>query len=330
MPEEGLLDAEGLARYFAGHAPQLGVVDVVRVTRFPAGLSSLSYRADVVTADGPDTFVLRAEPERGVIPPYDIVAEHDLLDHVERAGLPVPKVLHLEADAARLGARFMVMSYVEGDVYRSADPRFDDDPELVRHVQERFVDMMARIHLVTDHGRAPFPDAAQAARAEVAVCRRRLSATQVLPNPVLEHALDVLDDRAPHGQLALLHGDYRLPNLKWRDGEIVGVLDWELARIGDPMADLAFSQTVGIGVCSVVDDLLDRYVELTGFEVDDDRLAYYHLLELTKSTIIGLAAARDLAEGGADLRLLSVAGLADTAVPIVGMLAEQVERVEVG
>ncbi len=50
---------------------------------------------------------------------------------------------------------------------------------------------------------------------------------------------------------------------------------------------------------------------------------------MTKSTIIGLAAARDLVEGGDDLRLLSVAGLAGSAVPIVGMLEQQISALEV-
>jgi aminoglycoside phosphotransferase (APT) family kinase protein len=328
--EEGLLDTGCLERYLRDAAPGLGVRAVTAVTRFPAGLSSLSCRVDALTDDGPLAMVIRAEPVHGVIPPYDIVAEHDLLTRVAAAGLPVPRVLHIEADPAVFGTRFMLMSFVEGEIYRSADPRFETDASLVANLQTRFVETLAAVHAVTDHGRGPFADAAEAARAEVAVCRRRLERTSVLVDPVLEHALDVLDRHAPPGdRVVLLHGDFRLPNLKWRDGRIVGILDWELARLGDPLGDIAFTQTVGMGICSVTGDLLDRYVTLTGADVDERRLTYYHALELTKSTIIGLAAARDLVEGGDDLRLLSVAGLAGSAVPIVGMLEQQISAVEV-
>ena len=83
---------------------------------------------------------------------------------------------------------------------------------------------------------------------------------------------------APH---TLLHGDFRLPNLKWHEGKLSGILDWELATVGDPLADIAFTQTIGQGLCAVKDALADRYSERTGIEIDERRLAYYRLLEMT-------------------------------------------------
>lgn len=331
MSGDVLLDTERLGRYLAESAPELGVRRVTSVTRFPAGLSSLSCRIEADCASGQRTLVLRAEPEHGVIPPYDIVSEHELVAKAARAGIPTAEVLHVEADAERLGARFAIVSYIEGDVYTSSDPRLQENPALLEAVQSQFVETLAAIHKVADHGLAEFADSAEAARSEIEVCRRRLRDTQLISSPVLENALDVLECYAPSGApVVLLHGDYRLPNLKWHDGKLVGVLDWELARLGDPLGDIAFSQTVGMGVCSVNGALLDHYLELTGFELDDFRLAYYHLLEMLKSTIIGLAAARDLSQGGNDLRLMSVAALAESAVPVLGMLARQVQTLHGG
>ena len=329
MASDGLLDVERVERYLSEQVPALEVRKVNAATRFPAGLSSLSCRIDLLTEQGLRTVVIRAEPEHGVIPPYDIVAEYELMSRVSQGGLPVPEMLHLEADPEVFGTRFLVMSYLEGEMFRSSDPRVVADAALAEQLKFHFVEMLARIHLFDGHGLHLFTDAAEAARAEVRACRRRLAETQVLPNPALEHALDVLEANAPPGQRqVLLHGDYRLPNLKWRDGKLVGILDWELARVGDPISDVCFTQTVGIGACSITGDLLDRYLDLTGFDVDDQRLAYYQLLEMVKGTIIGLAAAKDILNGGSDLRLLSVAGLAASAVPVVGMLEQSVERVE--
>jgi aminoglycoside phosphotransferase (APT) family kinase protein len=270
---------------------------------------------------------MRVEPEHGVIPPYDIAREYRLLAEVGAAGLPTPSVVHLEEDASIVGGRFILMSFVEGMIYKSMDPRLDADPELLAGIQERFVEMLARVHETPQSVLPSYTSGEESARGEVAVCRRRLQETALLPSPVLRHALDVLDEHAPPAQrIALLHGDYRLPNLMWKDGEISGVLDWELARVGDPLSDLAFTQTIGRGPCSVEGELAARYSERTGIEIDDRRLLYYRLLEMVKGTIIGLAGAYDLANGGSDLRLLSVARIAAAGQAMMGMLEQQLEE----
>ncbi len=329
MSAGSLLDPDQLGTYLRERAPHLEVQRVIGVDRFSNGLSSLSCRVEVETESGPMTWALRAEPEHGVIPPYDIVWETRLLKAVGRAGLPVPTVVHVEDDEAPFGHRFALTSFIDGETFQATDARFAEQSDLEGKLQTRFVEMLARIHQTEDHGLVGFDDGPSSARALVAVCRRRLADTEVMPRPLLRHALDVLDRKAPECEkLVLLHGDYRLPNLKWRDGEIVGILDWELARVGDPLSDLAFTQTVGAGPCAILGDLAEYYRELTGHVVDQGRIAYYQMLEMAKSSIIGLAGAHDLRSGGDDLRLMSVAGLAATADAVVSMLESQLELVE--
>ena len=308
-------------------APQLKVERIVSVERFTSGLSSQSYCVSAETADGPTRWVMRVEPEFGVIPPYDIGREYRLIEAAGRAGLPVPGVLHLEEDASVVGGRFILMTYVEGVVYRSMDPRLYADPALLAEVQTKFVEMLVRVHEMPQDVLPGFADGREAARAEVAVCRRRLRETELLPSPIFRHALDVLDRHAPPAErIVLLHGDYRLPNLKWHEGEISGVLDWELARVGDPLSDLAFTQTIGKGPCSIEGDLARRYGELAGIEIDERRLLYFRLLEMVKGSIIGMAGAYDLAHGGDDMRLLSVAMIAAAGQAMMGMLEAQLEQ----
>jgi aminoglycoside phosphotransferase (APT) family kinase protein len=308
-------------------APQLGVDRIVSVERLTSGLSSKSYRVEAETSEGPVTWVMRAEPEHGVIPPYDIAREYRLLADVGAAGLPVPAVLHLEEDATVVGGRFMLMSYVEGEIYNLSDPRLTADAEMLASTQDQFVDNLVRIHETPQSVFPRYADGPEAARAQVAVCRRRMLDTDLLPAPVMRHALDTLDRLAPPAQkIGLLHGDYRLPNLKWREGKLSGILDWELATVGDPLADIAFTQTIGQGLCSITGRLADRYSEQTGIEIDERRIAYYRLLEMTKGSIIGRSGAYDLAHGGDDLRLLTVAAIATAGQPILVNLEEQLEK----
>ena len=310
-----------LEALLAARASSLGVKRVLSMERFPGGLSSQSYRVEVETTQGPATWVVRREPERGTILPYDIVLEYRLLANLREAGLCVPDGIYVEEDATAFDGRFMLTEFIEGEMYGSDDRRLAQDEELKTKVQQRFVETLARVHATEQNVLPSHADGQSAARAQVAVSRRRLAETELLPRPILSHALDVLDRHAPPApKLVLLHGDFRLPNLKWRDGEIAGILDWELACVGDPMADIAFTQMIGAGPCAIAGELAQLYAELTGSEIDEERLAYYRLMELVKATIIGYAAARDLADGGSDLRLMSVAGLAGSVEPLCAML----------
>jgi aminoglycoside phosphotransferase (APT) family kinase protein len=307
-------------------APQLKLERIAGVERFTSGLSSQSYCVSAETAEGPTRWVMRVEPEFGVIPPYDIAREYRLMQAVGNAGLAVPRVLHLEQDASVVGGRFMLMAFVDGEAYRSMDPRLAEDPELLAVMQEEFVETLARIHETPQEVLPGFASGEEAARAEIAVCRKRLLATELLPSPILRHALDVLDQHAPPAQrVGLLHGDYRLPNLKWSGKKISGILDWELARVGDPLSDLAFTQTVGHGPCSIEGELARRYSERTGIEIDPRKILYYRFLEMVKGSIIGLAGAYDVAHGGTDLRLISVATIAAAGQAMMGLLEAQLE-----
>lgn len=307
-------------------APQLGVERVRRVARLTSGLSSQSYRVEAETRDGPATWVMRVEPEFGVIPPYDIAREYRLVEDVGRAGLPVPRMLHLGEDPSVVGGRFLLMSFVEGEIYRSQDPRLEQDAALREAMQEQFVEMLARVHATPQSTLPTYATGPEAVRAQVAVCRDRMQRTELIPAPVLRHALDLLEREAPEAErIVLLHGDYRLPNLLWKDGKISAILDWELAFVGDPHADIAFTQTVGRGPCSVEGPLAERYAAIAGTEIDPKKVIFYKLLEMVKSTIIGLAGAHDIARGGSDLRLLSVATIALSGQAVFGAIERELE-----
>jgi aminoglycoside phosphotransferase (APT) family kinase protein len=315
-----------LQKTLRADAPQLGLERILSVERLTSGLSSQSYRVEGETNDGPITWVMRVEPEHGVIPPYDITREYRLLQDVDKAGLPVPKMLHLGEDKSVVGGRFLLMSFIVGEIYRSQDPRIVNDPALMASTQEQFVEMAARIHSTPQTVLPKYKTGKEAARGLIAICRDRMARTELIPSPILRHTLDILDRDAPDAQkIGLLHGDFRLPNLMWHDGKISGILDWELATVGDPLSDLAFTQTVGMGPCSIEGDLAKRYAEITGIEVDPKKIIYYKLLELTKSTIIGLAGAYDIAQGGTDLRLLSVATIALSGQAMFGLFESQLE-----
>ncbi|MEO5840410.1 MAG: phosphotransferase [Acidimicrobiales bacterium] len=111
--------------------------------------------------------------------------------------------------------------------------------------------------------------------------------------------------------LVLCHGDYRTGNYLLRDGRIVGVLDWELAHVGDPVDDLAWAALPAFrGRSSLVGhmlsehDFLDTYRRITGVEVSADTLRFWSVINHVKAASIFLRGTRAFEDGRSnDLRL---------------------------
>lgn len=301
--------------------------EITAIERFPGGLSCESYKITLRHPEHTSHVVLRIEPEFGLLEPYDIVREHRLTQALIGTAVAAPKPLHIEEDSALIGAPFAIVEFVEGDSYRNDDERLANE-ETARHVGYQFVSQLSEIHT------APVEPAAKAlgvslekpspALAEIDVSRQRLAQGSVSAHPIIERALDTLEQHAPAcDRWVVLHGDYRLPNIKWHDGVISGVLDWELAGVGDPVSDVAFTQTVGAGPCAIKGDLARLYTDLTGTEIGASRLAYYRLFHLVRAAIIGLSAAGAIRRGGSDLRLLTVATQALMIEGAISMMESQ-------
>lgn len=154
--------------------------------------------------------------------PNDVTAmEYRLLQALEGSQVPVPQPRWLDQSGDVLPSPYFVMSWLEGEV--------QDEPT------DAHIDAMAYM-LRTLH--------------DVDVANQSLPALPTRSDPGVEARRDLPDnpwaDRVraleplPRpARISLLHGDYWTGNLLWRDDQIVAVLDWEDAAVGDPMADLA-------------------------------------------------------------------------------------------
>lgn len=206
-----------LARF----APQ---TRVVRITTLQGGVSSLMTLVEVDTPDLPSRLVLRRLGEHArEHDPESLRREQVVLGHARASGVPVPPILFSDLDGEVLGEPLLVLEYLEGEVAG----RVSDPERFARDV----ADAMATIHRIDTSGwgldssgpvRAPFPEPGR---------------------PVLERAYAAL---TPHletfASTTLLHGDMWPGNLLVRDGRLVGILDWEDARLGDPLIDIAIAR----------------------------------------------------------------------------------------
>ncbi len=289
-PLEEFLDAAGL-----GAGP-------LEAEPIGEGHSNVTY----LLRRGSERLVLR-RPPRGPLPPsaHDVLREARLLRALRPQGLPVPEVLASCEGAGVIGAPFYVMPFVEGHVLAEALPP-ELGAEAPGRIGEELVDGLVALHEVDFEaaGLEGFgrPDGYLERQIKRFGGLLELSATRPLPD--LERVGEWLADNLPESPSArIVHGDYRLGNVMFapREPRLVAVLDWEMATIGDPLADVGYMTAMwaeeGDPVNPVAelsrvtrlpgfpgrDALAARYVEATGHSLE--AMPWYQTLALWKAAI---------------------------------------------
>jgi aminoglycoside phosphotransferase (APT) family kinase protein len=142
-----------------------------------------------------------------------------------------------------LGAPFYLMSFVQGSVFDQADRLATLTPEQAGQACEQLVDTLIGLHAIdpADVGLSDFgrPDGYLAR--QVKRWHAQWQASQTIPRPELDQLVERLNATMPaQGAPAIVHGDYRLTNVIYRSdvSGIAAVVDWEMATLGDPLADV--------------------------------------------------------------------------------------------
>ena len=183
-------------------------------------------------------------------PPHDMAREYRVMSALGTAGLPVPGMVLFEPDASVIGAPFFVMEFVNGLVIRGPD----DARRLTARDAARAADDLVN-QLVALHGVPPAAAGLGTLGRPEGYLHRQIGRWQQQWDassgagtglPLTELA-DALRARMPGASpAAIVHGDYRLDNtiLAASDpGRVAAIIDWEMATLGDPLADLGLLLT---------------------------------------------------------------------------------------
>jgi acyl-CoA dehydrogenase len=244
-----------LARYISRirEELQIGEVDVVECLKFSHGQSNPTY---LVTVNGRERMVLRKKPPPPILPSaHAIEREYRVLSALHRVQYPVPKPLHFCSDTKIMGTPFYLMSFVQGRVFESCDlPGVSVHTRKIMYTQ--MAQALARLHSIDpasvglgDYGRAPGYLSRQVQVWNTQFSKSRIDRTSSLHGK-MQHLYAMLrqyaakleeKDGQPGG--CIVHGDYRMDNLVFdeQSSRLLGVLDWELSTLGDPMADIAYN-----------------------------------------------------------------------------------------
>jgi len=284
-----------------------------------AGNSNFSF----LVGDGAARYVLR-RPPRPPYPPstHDVLREYEILRACAGTDVRVPTPVAAVGDPAVVGAPFYLMDHVDGEVLTTALPLGLDAARDGRAIGDELVDALAEIHALGRHT----PGLEELYRGDDYPARqlRRFGGLweqyEARPLPLVgEVGARLAARRPPPVEPSLVHGDYRLGNVMFArsaPARLLAVLDWEMAALGDPLADLGYllatwaepgdatGPLLELGAVTAQpgfpsrEDLATRYADRTGRSLE--WLPWFEALACWKSAVLLEGSYQRFVRGEAD------------------------------
>jgi aminoglycoside phosphotransferase (APT) family kinase protein len=245
MSRDVPVDSDALAGYLE---EQLGPAET-----FDLGLDRNGRSNDTLFVTWGDHDLVLRKPPAGATSEsaHDVLREYRVMDALQRTTVPVPSTVLACEDDNVLGSEFYLMECLEGDVIRDSEPNRFADPSSRSSLGAEIIDTLASIHTVDgegvglgDLGR---PDGFTERQVElwydqIEWAFERTERAGELS--AVESAHEWLEDHCPESHpSAIVHGDYKLDNVMFgpaESPEIIGVFDWEMSTLGDPLTDLGW------------------------------------------------------------------------------------------
>lgn len=241
--DEDSFDVAAVDAWLRERAP--GLTGPPEVRQFSGGASNLTY---LLRYPERELILRRPPPGTKAASAHDMAREHRVQQALKPVFPYVPEMVGLCRDDGVIGGDFYVMERIPGAILRREVP--DDlglDAPAVRRLCESFVDRLVDLHAVEPEaaGLADLGRGSGYVGRQVEGWSRRYRAAKTWNVPSFERVMRWLDANQPDDLAAcVIHNDFRLDNVVLAPDDperIVGVLDWEMATIGDPLMDLGGS-----------------------------------------------------------------------------------------
>jgi aminoglycoside phosphotransferase (APT) family kinase protein len=281
-------DVDKLERYLRARIEDLA--PGLQVKQFQGGTSNPTFLLTGEGREGPRRFVLRKKPPGQILASaHQVEREHRAMDALRDTDVPVPRMRVLCEDPEIIGTNFYVMDFLDGRVFRDATlPGLTKAERAAVYAQLN--ETLVKLHQVDIEavGLEDFGRPGNYFERQLARWSRQYRDAQTEDIPAMERLMTDLAGRLPpDAKQTIAHGDYRLGNMMFHPTEprLIAVLDWELATLGHPLADLGYnafmwhSGNPGFGDLSGADfadsglptegEYVDAYCRRTGAEIED-------------------------------------------------------------
>lgn len=238
------LDAAAIDTYLKAHLE--GLEGSPTITQFPGGASNLTYLLRYPERD----LVLRRPPfGHKARSAHDMGREYRILERLRQAFPYCPQGLVHCTDSSLIGAEFYVMTRIEGIILRSdIPPALGLDATRTRALCESFIDRLVELHHV-DYQASGLGDLGKPqgyVQRQVQGWSERYRQAMTPDAPDWRQVIAWLEAKLPADspRASIIHNDYRFDNVildAHNPMRIIGVLDWEMTTLGDPLMDLGSS-----------------------------------------------------------------------------------------
>jgi aminoglycoside phosphotransferase (APT) family kinase protein len=234
------IDIDRLQHYLVVNLP--GFQEPLTVRQFKGGQSNPTYLLE--TEDR--KYVLRKKPAGQLLPgAHMIEREYKVMSALKGSAVPVATVPLMCEDSAVIGTPFYVMAFLDGRIFRDPGLPGVDTTERAA-IYRAMSDTMAALHAVDWQavGLADFGKPSGYLTRQIGLWSRQYVAGKTHEIPAMDQLMEWLPDHIPADERTTIsHGDFRLENLMIHPTEpkVLATLDWELATLGHPFADLAYN-----------------------------------------------------------------------------------------
>ncbi|MEM7465972.1 MAG: phosphotransferase family protein [Pseudomonadota bacterium] len=279
--------AAKLEAVLAREIPDFSTLNLVE--RLTGGANQETYRIEILTAEAEQTLALRrAAGGKAVQTSSENIGLHNearLINIAERHDIPVPKIIYQLKESDELGGGFL-MDWLKGETRGARIVRHERYANLRKNLARDCGRLLAKIHAIDleEHAIASFlPE-----RSPEEFVRDTWANYCALdtPQPMLDYtAIWLLNNLPLRARRALVHNDFRNGNLMVDDQKIIGVLDWEVAHVGDPYRDLGwmctgswrFGGTFPVGGFGSRDDFFAGYTAESGTEIYAEDVKFWEI-----------------------------------------------------
>jgi aminoglycoside phosphotransferase (APT) family kinase protein len=276
--------------------------------RIPGGASRATWSVDVSGGSGTRGLIVRMDPESSLLESNRAVEFAMYRSFWRVPGVPVPEPLLTEDDPERLGHTFFVMARVDGRSETSI-------PDEVRGaIGAQKMAILAAISTADWQalglgGVLEAPAPSDCWSRELAMWEKVLDDNDLGPMPITRAAIRYLrrNPPPPPERIAVVHADYRTGNFLYEGDRITAVLDWEMAHLGDPHEDLAWTFTRNwrwnssrpdlIGGVLTRDEAIAIWEKASGLAANHDALRWWELFSNVKANAIWVTGAAEYAAG---------------------------------
>lgn len=300
------LDVQRLGSFLKEQLPEIAPGAELSVEQFPSGHSNLTY----LVRAGDREYVLRRPPFGSKVrSAHDMGREYRILSRLHAIYPLAPEPVVFTDDESVIGAQFYMMRRLKGIILRKDLPQgLDMGPDALRRLHRNLVDNLALLHSL-DYEAAGLGDLGRPAgyvKRQVTGWTKRYQDSQTDDIPAVESVARWLAEHMPEeSAAALIHNDYKLDNVVLDPADptrLIGVLDWEMSTLGDPLMDLGTTlsywvdadddstmQTLRWGPTTLPGsmtrrEVVDRYSERSGRDVPNP--VFYYAFGLFKTAVV--------------------------------------------